>query len=196
MQIREIDWGFNGTLTQRTSTDFIVIHHAAKSECTAEDVHTWHRQNEWLGISYHFFVAKDGKITRGRPEMAEGAHAVGYNDRSIGICLEGHFDFEEVPQAQREALIELLRYLQSIYTDARIVRHRDVNPTQCPGYKFDDNILLEAMLKKPEPEHWAEEHFKYLNENGIVIHEKRFEDIIKRGELLAVIARLHKKLKG
>ena len=59
MQIREIDWGFNGTLTQRTSTDFIVIHHAAKSECAAEDVHKWHRQNETSQLLFHYFTTSD-----------------------------------------------------------------------------------------------------------------------------------------
>lgn len=42
---------------------------------------------------------------------------------------------------------------------------------------------------KPE-KHFAEDHFAYLKKSGIIIHEKRFDDPIKRGELFALLAQI------
>ncbi len=42
-------------------------------------------------------------------------------------------------------------------------------------------------------EHWAEKHFKSLNHKGICIHERRFDDNIKRGEVFALIDRMTDK---
>lgn len=41
-----------------------------------------------------------------------------------------------------------------------------------------------------EKEHWAEKHYNSLNNKGIVIHEKRFDDAITRGELFALLDRI------
>jgi len=41
-----------------------------------------------------------------------------------------------------------------------------------------------------EKEHWAEKHYNSLMEKGIVIHEKRFDDAITRGELFALLDRI------
>lgn len=38
--------------------------------------------------------------------------------------------------------------------------------------------------------HWAEKYFYYLNKEGITIHEKRFDDPITRGEVMALLARM------
>ena len=195
MNIIEVAYSWNDELEKREDTQFIVIHHAQAKTCTAHEIHSWHKNNGWIGIGYHYFLRKDGTIYRGRPQHTQGAHAKGYNHNSIGICLEGDFSTEEPTQAQETSLIELARYLQSLYPKARIVRHKDLNDTECPGANFPNRILLEAMNPPTEKaEHWAEEYFKYLNDNGIEIKERRFDDNVTRGELLAVAARIHKKL--
>lgn len=43
-------------------------------------------------------------------------------------------------------------------------------------------------------EHWAEKSFKNLNEKGIEIHEKRFDDTITRGEVFSLLDRVVDKL--
>ena len=92
MQIIEKTYDWNGLLAARGKTELLILHHAAAKTCSADDVHRWHLQNGWVGIGYHFFVRKDGSVYRGRPENAIGAHTVGYNSVSIGICFEGNFD--------------------------------------------------------------------------------------------------------
>ncbi len=196
MNIIQPAYKWNGELQKRTETKFIIVHHAEASRCSVEDIHRWHQNdNGWAGIGYNFFIRKDGTVYQGRPTDTVGAHAQGYNQNSVGICLEGNYEIEQIPTIQGDVLVELLIYLQRQFPGARVLRHRDVNQTKCPGENFPNQLLLDAL--KPQPtEHWAEEYFKYLNDNGIEVKERRFDDKISRAEVMALIARLHKKLKG
>ncbi|MDR1995122.1 N-acetylmuramoyl-L-alanine amidase [Azonexus sp.] len=52
------------------------------------------RQNPGLAaIGYHFVIGRSGVVFTGRHLDEVGAHAVGYNTRSIGICLVGTASF-------------------------------------------------------------------------------------------------------
>lgn len=53
------------------------------------------------------------------------------------------------------------------------------------------NMKVNKMENK---EHWAEKSFKNLNEKGIEIHEKRFDDTITRGEVFSLLDRVVDKL--
>jgi len=62
-----------------------------------------------------------------------GAHALGYNARSIGICYEGGLDVNGRPadtrtMAQKAALVELIGALLKRFPGARLVGHRDLSP--------------------------------------------------------------------
>ena len=122
---------------RRVSTGHIILHHAAAKTCSADDIHRWHLDNGWAGIGYHFVVRKDGSVYRGRAENAVGAHAVGYNNMSIGICFEGNYDQEQtMPDAQLKAGQELVAYLKARYPDAKPGAHRYYGSTACPGRYF------------------------------------------------------------
>ncbi len=125
-----------GVLTPRTSTKRLFYHHAAAEECSVEQIHSWHVSAGYNGIGYHYLVRKDGSIHRGRPEDTIGAHALGNNSDSIGICFEGNFEIEEMPEAQKLAGIALTAYLKSKYKIEKVLRHCDVNSTACPGRNF------------------------------------------------------------
>lgn len=62
----------------RSKTEQIVLHHSGVTVLqSVEVIHNYHKNsNGWSGIGYHFYVRKDGKIYRGRPENTVGAHAV------------------------------------------------------------------------------------------------------------------------
>lgn len=135
MNIIETNLGF-GSMSYRSKTTRIILHHAAAVTCSVQDVHRWHINNGWAGIGYHFFVRKDGSVYRGRPENAVGAHASGSNSDSIGICFEGNFDIESMPAAQIQAGKELVSYLKGKYGIGTVQRHRDVGATSCPGNNF------------------------------------------------------------
>ena len=198
MNIIDKDYNWREALKPRTKTDFIVVHHAAAISCTADDIHAWHLTKGWCGIGYHYFISKKGEVFRGRPEATMGAHVLGYNEASVGICFEGDYEQENVPLEQEKAGIELLKLLVKRYPNAKIVRHKDLMSTSCPGKNFTDRILIEGMkieVEKPTDEsHWAYPHWKFLNESGITIHEKRFNDPVTRGELFALLGNMYAHL--
>lgn len=139
-----------GSMNNRAKTTLLVLHHAAATTCTVEDIHRWHINNGWSGIGYHFFVRKDGTVYEGRPINAVGAHAYNYNSISIGICFEGNFENEKMRSAQKKAGKELVTYVRQKYpTITKVVGHRDLMPTACPGKNFPfDEIAKGATVKK------------------------------------------------
>lgn len=136
VNIIEQTYKWNGTLQQRTKADYIVLHHADASVCGPQDVHQWHLNRGWTGIGYHFFVRKDGSIYRGRPLSTIGAHVEGYNSYSVGICAEGKFQQEGMTGDQLRAIAELVAYLKELYPSAKVMGHRDLTATACPGKNF------------------------------------------------------------
>jgi hypothetical protein len=117
----------------------IVEHHAAATHCTPDDVHRWHLGNDWSGIGYHAFIAKDGKIYRGRPINTLGAHCLGAT-QWLGIVYEGNFEREKMPLAQKRAGRWLTRRWKKAFglTNKQVKGHRTMplNSTACPGRNF------------------------------------------------------------
>ena len=140
---------FTSDMTMNNDPKYIIIHHAASSRCTIEDIHSWHLAKGWAGCGYHFFVNKAGKIFEGRPIKANGAHTVGQNTKSIGICLEGDFTKEKPSKEQIKALQELVAYLQVEYDidNSHIKGHSDFNATLCPAIDLKE---LFAPVEEPE----------------------------------------------
>lgn len=161
MKIIECNLPRNGNFTRRSKTDEVILHHAEASSATVWDINDWHLNNGWTGIGYHYYIRKDGSVYRGRPEWALGAHAVGHNDRSIGICCEGAYMTETMPAAQLASLKALLRDIMGRYGKLALKRHKDVNSTDCPGKNFP----------------WAEAQ-DYMNE------EKEDDEVIETKNVL------------
>ena len=140
VQIKEIDLKFINPISERYSTDKIVIHHTGSvqdMDASALDIHGWHKAQGYSGIGYHFVIRKNGTIERGRPIYGGGAHAYGENYHTIGIHLSGDFNSAEPTAAQIESTAMLIANLCEDYTiptDRRhIVGHFEINETDCPG---------------------------------------------------------------
>lgn len=147
MYIIETNLKFH-SMTKRSSTERIILHHSACSSCTAEQIHQWHLNNGWEGAGYHFLVRKDGQIYRLRPEAFVGAHAYGSNYNSIGICAEGNFENETMSEAQKNSLIELVSYLKGKYGISKVLKHSDVNNTACPGKNYPFNEIVNGKVEE------------------------------------------------
>lgn len=136
----------------RKSTQRIILHHAAAKTCSAEDIHRWHLNKGWSGAGYHFLVRKDGKIYRLRPEDKVGAHAYGSNYNSIGVCFEGDYMVENMPEEETKAGQELVAYLKNKYGISEVEVHKRVNATSCPGDNFPFNQIANATeIITPKP---------------------------------------------
>jgi N-acetyl-anhydromuramyl-L-alanine amidase AmpD len=144
MEIIETNLEFR-SLEKRKLTRRVILHHAEASNCTAEDIHRWHLNRGWSGAGYHFLVRKDGTTYRLRPEDCVGAHAYGSNYDSIGICAEGKYNEEEMAEAQKQAIIELVRYLENKYNMNTIQKHKDVCATSCPGNNYPFTEIVNGI---------------------------------------------------
>lgn len=156
MEIIETNLQFKDMSTRKV-TERIILHHADAKSCSAEDIHRWHLNNGWSGAGYHFLVRKDGTIYRLRPEDKVGAHAYSSNYNSIGICFEGNYMEEDMPEVQKEAGKELVSYLKGKYGITTVQRHKDVCATSCPGNKFPFEEIAnsekkEEIISKPQEE--------------------------------------------
>lgn len=144
MNIIETNLDFRGSMANRSKTNRIILHHSDASSCTPQQIHQWHLNNGWSGAGYHFLVRKDGSVYRLRPENKVGAHASGSNSDSIGICFEGRYETETMPQSQIQAGKELVAYLKNKYGISKVQGHRDVYATACPGSNFQFNEIAGA----------------------------------------------------
>ena len=106
----------------------IIVHCSDSSWGTAREIRKWHLEKGWKDIGYHFvilngrvlpgteFLFLDGSIECGREldgdafieDNEAGAHAMGYNDSAIGICLI----LKQAPTiGQLDSLKEMLLHL-------------------------------------------------------------------------------------
>ena len=121
----------------------IIVHCAAKPEgknFKAADIDRWHRERKMKCIGYHYVVDLDGTVEPGRPESEIGAHCLGHNQYSIGVCYVGGVAADgKTPKdtrtaAQKEALLALLKKLRAKYPNASIHGHRDFAAKACPSF--------------------------------------------------------------
>lgn len=151
MKIIETNLSFR-PMDIRNTTEQMVLHHSGVTvRQSVEVIHNYHKNtNGWSGIGYHFYIRTTGQIYRGRPENTVGAHAVGANYNSIGICFEGNFSKEKMGEKQIKAGQELIEYLKEKYGISKVVGHRDIDNSECPGKDFPMDKFTSIKSSKPE----------------------------------------------
>lgn len=134
----------------KASYEGIVIHCSDSKFGNAQLIESWHKQNGWETIGYHFTILNgqfendsylaclDGTIEAGRDIDKAGAHAKGYN-HWIGICLIGVKDF--TPK-QFQSLSVLIKELKSKFKidNKNIIGHyqcKDNGGKTCPNFNVD-----------------------------------------------------------
>lgn len=143
-QITIIDVSLNNSQyrLRNKEIDEIVIHHSAGENTTIEDIDRIHSENGWGGIGYNFYIRSDGNIYKGRDISYSGAHCIGKNDNSIGICLEGNFDNHKPSNEQLESLLALTKKLSLEYNIKIVSAHKDNYATNCPGEYFPWDLFI------------------------------------------------------
>jgi len=157
LEIIDAQLDFRRGLTKRDikDIDMIILHHSASAavNTTIYSIHRWHLQRGWLGCGYHYVIHSDGSVFQGRPIDTVGAHARGYNERSVGICVVGNFEEEHPTLRQIESLNMLLDYLKNDKLRGQnisIRKHRDLAATLCPGRNFTFLSPVEGVDRRDE----------------------------------------------
>ena len=129
---------------------------AAGKDFSAADIDRWHRARGFRSIGYHYVVRLDGSVERGRPEAETGAHCLGQNSDSIGVCYigglaaDGKTPADTRTPAQKRALRELIASLKRRYPSATVHGHREFAAKACPCFdaarEYAGRLLMAALL--------------------------------------------------
>lgn len=139
---------------------FLIVHHAGGSDAnplqdssnfTFDQCNELHKQRfnfiSSLGfyVGYHYYIEKNGAVKQARADDEEGAHCIGYNTKSLGICLAGNFDVTSPTADQIDSLTNLLQSKLEQYSIPldNIVPHRAFSKKTCYG-----SLLSEDWARK------------------------------------------------
>ncbi|APW79760.1 lysozyme, N-acetylmuramoyl-L-alanine amidase [Pectobacterium phage PP47] len=138
----------------RKETRNVIIHCAATKPSMnigVREIRQWHKERGFLDVGYHFVIKRDGTIEEGRDIDQVGAHTVGQNDTSVGICLVGGINDKGAPEAnftpiQMSVLRGLLEKLKGRYPQASVKGHYDFAAKACPSFKvplwLEQNVMV------------------------------------------------------
>lgn len=136
---------FTTVLENRDSTSKIILHHDAENFKDAIELHNYHiNDKQYSGIGYHFFINKQGQAYIGRPIDKIGAHCLGQNGDSIGICFQGNYQNVDnaMPSPQLVKGLYVIKYILNKYGNLSIKKHSDFCSTACPGKNFPFNQII------------------------------------------------------
>ena len=126
--------------------DKIILHHSLTDDSGTVSwgaIRRYHIEDcLWQAIGYHFGIELVGtyyEILLGRLPYESGAHTVGQNSKSIGICFVGNFDIKAPPRDQWNKGLWLCRWVVSEFSISpkEIYGHRTYANKSCPGRMFD-----------------------------------------------------------
>ena len=133
---------------------------------------------QWPGIGYHYVILPDGTINQTNRPETRSYHAGNANNDSIGVSLIGRFmrrnwngtpipvDQQLPAPPQLDALARLVAWLMKehgITAVTKIVGHKEVSDTSCPGDQWLDGANWKQLLHgKIEAIREAPAHPSYL----------------------------------
>jgi N-acetylmuramoyl-L-alanine amidase len=135
----------------------IVIHCSDSNFGDSNLISKWHEERGFKTIGYHYVICNgillpngkyekdlDGKLEEGRPLDMPGAHTLGYNRNSIGVCLIGRTTFT---LNQLKCLLSLIVMLRSTFPEIAVKRvqgHNELTSKKtCPN--FDVRYIRELL---------------------------------------------------
>ncbi len=128
--------------------DEIIVHCTAtkaRRSVSVAEIRQWHRARGFADIGYHYVIDIDGTVSVGRHESRIGAHCLGHNARSVGVCYVGGLDADGRPcdtrtDAQKASLRMLVGELLRRYPGATVHGHREFAAKACPCFDVADII--------------------------------------------------------
>ncbi len=133
----------------------IILHHSQRAPDWPEFIKERHIKRGFEDVGYHYLIGNktkfsvNGKLYKGRDEKFQGAHAIGFNANSIGICLIGDLDKNPPTQEQLNTLIKFLKekIAEHKIPVQNILGHRELPGVAktCPGKLVDLNSIRKMV---------------------------------------------------
>ena len=161
---------------------YVFIHRTLYREDDARDANARFLRGGDLSDStgerppYHFWIEKSGAIKQLVPLAARGAHARGYNYRSIAIACMWPADKEPMPLSMWSSL-ERITALMCVYVGGvrkRLFGHTELDGTSkdkkkdCPGSHIDMTVLRTMMNDRTSL--WMPMHDSRAMDNALENH--------------------------
>lgn len=148
---------------RRRPVDAVIVHSLGGPDCQQGtrffrriegDAQVWAATFARLPIvSIHYVIGRDGAVAAGIPESMAASHAVGWNQRSIGIELVNNGDgvdpFPAAQLAALRALVQEIRGRHRAVAPERVLRHSDVDHTNFPAAMHGEACT--AFRRKLDP---------------------------------------------
>ena len=132
----------------RRRVDRVFIHCSASDNPKHDNVATirkWHKARGFNDIGYHFFIHKNGKISKGRDIEKTPAAQRGNNTNTIAICLHG-LQKENFTKAQFKAIKALSSDINNAYfKNVSFHGHREVSAKACPVFDYKKVLKLDKF---------------------------------------------------
>ena len=163
---------------------YIVLHHLEAVSATPEQVHQWHLDRGWSGAGYNEYIRKDGTVYILRGDHI-GAQTKNHNSISYGIACEGDYDSKDkiMPKEQFDALVERLKYHSSRFQILeKVVGHRELVQTNCPGRYFPIGEILKAYKEKGQVD--LQKAVQTLVDRGIIDTPEYWLENAKEGRMV------------
>jgi hypothetical protein len=151
MNIKKPNLRINGKLQWGNKPNKIVLHHP-EWKGTPEDLNEMMINMGFVMCGYNYYVRKDGSVYEMRPIAAIGGNCYGHNTCSIGVSFEGNFMIDIMSEVQKQAGIELCKYLMQ--KDANIKEigpHSKYCNTACPGTNFPIKEVIDSVFGSVVP---------------------------------------------
>lgn len=108
--------------------------------------------NGWRDVGYNYFIRRDGTVQEGRSLKLNGAHTLGRNTDSIGICIAGGMSKDGKPEdnvtpEQMMAVFKLFKEAKEIYPNIQLSGHNQWNKKPCPCFDVRDYAAKHGIKK-------------------------------------------------
>ena len=148
---------------RRRPVDAVIVHSLGGPDCQQGtrffrriegDAQVWAATFARLPVvSIHYVIGRDGAVAAGIAEAMAASHAVGWNQRSIGIELVNNGDgvdpFPAAQLAALRALVQEIRARHPAVAPERVLRHSDVDHTTFPAARHGEACT--AFRRKLDP---------------------------------------------
>jgi N-acetyl-anhydromuramyl-L-alanine amidase AmpD len=127
----------------RSSTEYLVVHCSATKpsmDIGLREIKRWHvDDNGWRDVGYHYIIRRNGEVELGRSNRDTGAHAAGYNHKSISLCMVGGMAEDNSAEnnftaQQWTALLDLVKQIKVDYPEANVIGHNEISEKECPSF--------------------------------------------------------------
>lgn len=103
---------------------------------------------EFSDIAYNLLVGPDVVLLGRGIDIQGGATGNGYDDRTVSVCVIGNLADNDLPAAERRALVYAIQMCWDRYGVTSIEPHRNFYATSCPGDHLVEQLAsIEAEAK-------------------------------------------------